>query len=213
MYTWEDHERRILGRSGLTFTRKQFVLDVGCGGSEEGVRGGRMSYLIAQQAGKVIGVDFQPNPAWHESQLKSSNLEFVVTDACKLPLRNNTFDLVFAKNLLHHVAMPELAIAEMKRVTKRGGIIIIIESNRYNPIKYIVTTKIFGHEHFTGKYFKRLLCQQFNEVKFKSFEAHYYPVKTKLGKYLLLGVERVFEKTPLLNRLLGLNVAIARNEG
>jgi 2-polyprenyl-3-methyl-5-hydroxy-6-metoxy-1,4-benzoquinol methylase len=32
MYTWKDHERRILGKLGLSFTRKQLVLDVGCGG-------------------------------------------------------------------------------------------------------------------------------------------------------------------------------------
>ena len=120
------------------------------------------------------------------------------------------FDLVFAKALLHHVPVPELAIAEMKRAAKRGGIIVITEPNRYNPIKYIFTNKMMGHDHFTTQYFSQLMSQSFTKVDFKSFEDHYYPAKTKLGKYLLFAVDRVFEKTPLLNRFLGYNVAIAK---
>jgi ubiquinone/menaquinone biosynthesis C-methylase UbiE len=169
-----------------------------------------MSHVIAQQAGDVIGVDIEPNRFWHELKLRSSNLQFVVADVCRLPFKDNTFNVVFAKNLLHHVAIPELALAEMKQVTRSGGMIVIVESNRYNPIKYIFGTLVAGHRHFTGKYFKQLLRQQFNEVKFISFDAHYYPVRTKLGKYLLIGLERVFERSPVLNKFLGVNVAVAR---
>ncbi len=203
MYTWEDHEQRLLGKLGLIFSREQSALDVGCGR-------GTMSYIIAQQAGKVIGVDIQANAAWKEFESKLANLEFQAADACKLPFSSDMFDVVFTKDLLHHVPVPELAIAEMKRVTRRGGIIVIVESNRYNPIKYIFTYKILGHKHFSRKYFERLIMSKLSGVEFKSFEDHYYPMKTKLGKYLLFAVDRVFEKTPLLNRFLGYNVAIAR---
>lgn len=210
MYTWDDHERRMLSRLGLTFTRKQSVLDVGCGGGDEEKRGGTMSYVIAQQAGKVIGVDIQPNPAWKGLQSKSSNLGICVADARKLPFRDNTFDLVFAKDLLHHIDNHTLAVAEMKRVAKARGSLIIVESNRYNPIKYVLLTMMRGHQHFTSQYFRQLILKHFTDAEFKSFEDHYYPAKTELGKRLLFAIDAAVEKMPFLSGLLGYNMAMAR---
>jgi len=169
-----------------------------------------MSYVIAQQAGQVIGVDIQPNPAWEALSLKSANLEFQVGDASKLSFGDGTFNVVFTKDLLHHMTNPVLAVAEMKRVVKRGGHVIIVESNRYNPIKYIFTVTILGHKHFTAKFFRQLITSVFQEVEFKSFDDHYYPAKTKLGKHLLFVIDKIFENTPLFNRFLGYNVAVAR---
>jgi ubiquinone/menaquinone biosynthesis C-methylase UbiE len=175
MYTWEQHEERMLRKIGFTFSAHQSVLDVGCGGEGERERGSIMSYVIAQQAGRVIGIDIEPSPAWRAMQLKLVNLEFQVADACRAPFLDDTFDVVFAKDLLHHVPVPEQAIAEMERVTKRGGFIVIVESNRYNPIKYIFTVRILGHNHFSQGYFKQLVMSKLKEAEFKSFEDHYYP--------------------------------------
>ena len=67
MYTWEEHERRLLAKVALPFSRNQFVLEVGCG---EGI----MSYVLAEQVGNVVGVDIQSNAAWKELSLKLVNL-------------------------------------------------------------------------------------------------------------------------------------------
>lgn len=204
MYTWEDHERRMFRKLGLALQVDQSVLDVGCGD-------GTMSYLIAQQAGKVLGTDIQPNAAWWDLERSLSNLEFQIADACQLPFSNDRFDVVISKDLLHHVATPERAIAEMRRVAKEGALVIIVESNRYNPIKYVCLTKLRGpEEHFAKKQFKQLITSKFTSVDFSGFEDHYYPAKTRLGRHLLFTLDWVFEKTPVLNRFLGYNVAIAK---
>lgn len=56
-------------------------------------------------------------------------------DAEKLPYADNSFDIVFEANLLHHVERPEDVISEMKRVSK--DYIIFIEQNRLNPVMFL----------------------------------------------------------------------------
>lgn len=47
-------------------------------------------------------------------------------DKEKLPYKENTFDIVYTKNLLEHLGNPLNALKEMKRVLKKGGKIILI---------------------------------------------------------------------------------------
>lgn len=47
--------------------------------------------------------------------------EFAVSDACNLPIADNTFDYVYSFGVLHHVADTDKSIAEVYRVLKPGG--------------------------------------------------------------------------------------------
>ena len=55
-------------------------------------------------------------------------VNFVIGDACHMDFEDDTFDVVGIGNSLHHI--PDLAalLAEMKRVVKPGGLIILSES-------------------------------------------------------------------------------------
>ena len=54
-------------------------------------------------------------------------VSFVLGDACRMDFKDNTFDVVAIGNSLHHI--PDLAalLAEMKRVVKPDGLIILSE--------------------------------------------------------------------------------------
>lgn len=52
-----------------------------------------------------------------------SNIDFVVADVHALPFADNTFDITHAHQVLQHVANPVLALQEMARVTKPGGLL------------------------------------------------------------------------------------------
>jgi ubiquinone/menaquinone biosynthesis C-methylase UbiE len=56
-----------------------------------------------------------------------SNLKFLKGNALKLPFENNRFDFVFCRYLLHHLPDALVALEEMKRVAKAGGIIFVQE--------------------------------------------------------------------------------------
>lgn len=60
----------------------------------------------------------------------------VVGDAYELPFANNSFDLVVSGNLLEHLAMPYLAVQEMKRVVRKNGYVIIIAPYSIHEHKY-----------------------------------------------------------------------------
>jgi ubiquinone/menaquinone biosynthesis C-methylase UbiE len=96
------------------------VLDVGCGP-------GPVTLDVAEAVypGAVVGVDFsassitQAQAAAEAAQCK--NITFQVGDTYQLDFADETFDLVYSTNLLGWLREPVQALAEQRRVTKRGG--------------------------------------------------------------------------------------------
>ena len=64
----------------------------------------------------------------HFNQIGAS-IEFVKGDAHQLPFADNSFDIVTCQTVLIHLKRPDLALREMKRVVRKGGIVICAESN------------------------------------------------------------------------------------
>jgi SAM-dependent methyltransferase len=64
-------------------------------------------------------------------------VEYVRADAHEIPFRDGSFDLVYARYLLEHVAAPEQVLREMRRATRRGGRVAVCENdislNRVDP--------------------------------------------------------------------------------
>jgi len=50
------------------------------------------------------------------------NIDFIA-DACDLPFRDESIDMVIFKNVLEHVKNPMKALSEIRRVLKKGGIL------------------------------------------------------------------------------------------
>jgi ubiquinone/menaquinone biosynthesis C-methylase UbiE len=102
------------------------VLDVGCGV-------GRDADAMLDKVGangRVVGVDVskdlisQANERTRERKLRP---EFVVGQAEALDFADSTFDASRIDRVLQHLDHPELAIAEMVRVTKPGGRVVALE--------------------------------------------------------------------------------------
>lgn len=58
-----------------------------------------------------------------------------IGSAYELPYEDNSFDVVFTSNLLHHLEEPEKAVKEMQRVSKKH--VVISEPNRNNPLIFL----------------------------------------------------------------------------
>jgi ubiquinone/menaquinone biosynthesis C-methylase UbiE len=96
------------------------VLDVGCGT-------GALAYALAPLVGEVVGVDSSEEYLAAAREDAADNCSFVVGDAEALPFDYGDFDLVGCLRVLHHVARPELVVAEIVRVTRPGGRILIAD--------------------------------------------------------------------------------------
>ena len=179
------------------------ILDLGCGF-------GSGSVAISKFAKSVVGADLLKYKEWN--LLKNKKVKFLVASSAKLPFKDNTFDGVFIKDVLHHLKNMDKALEEVYRITKPGGDIVIMEGNRYNLIFYLYVTKIRGHDHLTQKEFKKLILKYFSNSKFISFEA-YPPFRMPIQIYkVVIKIERIISKIAFLKPILSYNVVIIKND-
>jgi demethylmenaquinone methyltransferase/2-methoxy-6-polyprenyl-1,4-benzoquinol methylase len=95
----------------------QSLLDVG-GGT------GYLASCVADRYARVVVADFSPGML---SVARTRNLETVEASALELPFKDEEFDVVLCTDALHHIKQIERAVAEMCRVLKPGGTILIHE--------------------------------------------------------------------------------------
>ena len=103
-------------------SRGNTLLDCGCGP-------GSITLDLAHflRDGQVIGIDIEPNQIEaaraEQAQQGLTNVSFEVADAYNLPFPDGSFDAVFAHALLMHLREPLVAMREMRRVLKPGGVV------------------------------------------------------------------------------------------
>jgi ubiquinone/menaquinone biosynthesis C-methylase UbiE len=96
---------------------------------DAGTGAGALAFALAPHVGEVLGVDRVPEllTRARERATAFGNVTFVEADITKLPFEDFSFDLTGTLRTLHHVPRPELVIAELVRVTRRGGTVVVID--------------------------------------------------------------------------------------
>ena len=94
------------------------AVDVGTGA-------GTLALALAPLVREVVGVDLVPELLERARANAPANVTFVEGDATSLPLESGSFDLACTRRTLHHIARPELAVAELVRVTAPGGRVFV----------------------------------------------------------------------------------------
>ncbi|WP_447598245.1 methyltransferase domain-containing protein [Nitrospira sp. Nam80] len=102
------------------------VLDVGCGTGLETVR---LAKVVAP-SGTVVGIDASEK-FLVEARRRTAGLGLPIDyrqgDALQIQFPEKTFDVARAERLFPYLAAPERALSELIRVTKRGGVVALIE--------------------------------------------------------------------------------------
>jgi ubiquinone/menaquinone biosynthesis C-methylase UbiE len=113
------------------------MLDVGCGEGLAEVSIGHMHISQVRQIGIDRVVD-QAIAARHESAAHNLRASFAAGDAVALPFAAGVFDAVYCVAVLQHVRDLDAAIAEMARVTRRGGRLVAVEPD--NSARYLYSS-------------------------------------------------------------------------
>lgn len=104
------------------------ALDVACGP-------GILACALAERADRVVGIDITPamieQARARQRAAALHNCEWHVGDAAALPFGDGAFDLVTTRYSFHHLLDPAIAMAEMKRVCRAGGRIVVIERHAH----------------------------------------------------------------------------------
>ncbi len=132
-------ERELL--AGFPFPPRGAVLEVGCG---EGGNLVNLGAVVRSDARLVVGMDlFERKVAFGQRQVATAR--FVCGDALALPFKDESFDAVLCRDLLHHLEDRGPAIAELRRICKPGGDLWILEPNGRNLLMILLAT-IRPHE-------------------------------------------------------------------
>lgn len=105
-------------------TSDDMVLDVGCGP-------GSLTLPLAQICGHVIGFDLTEamidQAKARQAEMGIDNVDWQIGDALPLPFEDHSFSLIVTRATFHHMAEPTKVLAEMERVCKPGGRIVVID--------------------------------------------------------------------------------------
>lgn len=96
------------------------ALDVGTGA-------GALAFALAPLVRDVVGLDPVPELLALARERARPNTEFVEGDGTALPFPDGAFDLAGTHRTLHHVAQPERVVAELARVTRPGGRVLVVD--------------------------------------------------------------------------------------
>ncbi|MCX8188942.1 MAG: class I SAM-dependent methyltransferase [Nitrososphaeria archaeon] len=114
----------------LDLGEKNIILDIGCGTCI-------LFESIYNKDRTLIGIDISEKilrEGWRKFKGKS-NIMLVQADADHLPFRNKIFDTIFTITLIQNLPNPKATLQEIKRVSKKGALIIATGLKRKYEIK------------------------------------------------------------------------------
>lgn len=104
----------------LDLSGDERALDVGAGV-------GALAFALAPNVRDVVAIELDEELAARARADAPANVEVVVGDGEHLPFESFSFDFAGTLRVLHHTRRPELLVAELARVTKPGGTILVVD--------------------------------------------------------------------------------------
>lgn len=147
-------------RWGLDGVRE--ALDVGCGAGHWGRT--VLSHLPAPAS--MVGVDREARflqLAQQQAQARglAERLSFVQGNLEALPFADDRFDLVTCQMVLIHVADAEAALREMIRVTRPGGLVVVVEpDNRAGNLALLNGEPALLDDEIASLVLLQLVCER-----------------------------------------------------
>jgi ubiquinone/menaquinone biosynthesis C-methylase UbiE len=114
------------------------ALDVGAGA-------GAFAFAIAPRVREVVAVELNEALAARARADAPPNVEVIVADGEHLPFERASFDIAGTLRTLHHTPRPELMVAELARVTRPGGTILVVD--QLAPADPLVGLELTRFEH------------------------------------------------------------------
>ncbi|HEU4552111.1 MAG TPA: class I SAM-dependent methyltransferase [Chitinophaga sp.] len=120
----EDYFRKMLGD-----VKGKKILDIGSGH-------GNTALNLAVKGAIVTSIDIAPKlieGCKHRAQINKLDVDFRVMNACELEFADNTFDIILGFRTIHHLPNLEQFYKEAQRCLKKGGFLLVVEPQKYNP--------------------------------------------------------------------------------
>jgi ubiquinone/menaquinone biosynthesis C-methylase UbiE len=157
-----SHRAMIRRLKSVSAGRPLRILDIGCGTGQFAAR-----VRAALPNSTIYGIDLSTGmlekgkPRW---EFHAKSVFPVQGDSERLPFDSASFDVVTCANSFHHYPRQERAIAEMRRVLRTGGHLMIVDGYRDAPwgwfIYDVCVACVEGDvHHASSRRFSELLTQ------------------------------------------------------
>ena len=133
----------------LQLSGDERVLDVGAGT-------GALAFALAPRVREVVAVEIDEELAARARADAPENVEVVVGDGAHLPFDRGEFDVAGTLRTLHHTRRPELIVAELARVTRPGGTILVVD--QLAPVDPLAALELTRFEHARDPSTSRILA-------------------------------------------------------
>jgi ubiquinone/menaquinone biosynthesis C-methylase UbiE len=133
----------------LAPTGEERAVDVGTGA-------GAFALALAPLVREVVGIDVVPEMLAEARKRAPANVQFVEGDVTALPFERGSFDLACTARALHHVARPELLLAELDRVLRPGGTMLVVD--QLAPVDPLAAIELNRFEHARDPSTTRILA-------------------------------------------------------
>lgn len=199
----------------LKLKTNERVLDVGCG---EGI----FTNYLAKTNNLVSGVDISTrnlSVAKASAHQLGCSVNYVQSDAAKMPFRNSSFDKVFSISTIEHISDDMSTFKEINRVLKPGGVFVFSVPLNSNPvlpcwavswsqsIKNLLTNSTITSSSSVSEYVKKidlkynhkrryslpLITDIMNQSGFKIIHIKYNPMLFGRFAHNLVHTFRIFE--------------------
>jgi len=113
---------------------KGTVLEIGCGSGTDTLQLSRLNDSIS-----LFAFDIGKNVAGLSRRLsREVNLRIFRASALRIPLKNDTVDMVYSFGVFHHTSDPAKCLEEAYRVLKRSGAVFfyLYSAHEDNPVKF-----------------------------------------------------------------------------
>jgi len=149
----------------LRLTGKEKILEIGACFSYA-------SFKFAQKGCSVVALDISNYLKVSDLYVGTAYFERLFSDMHRMPFSDNTFDIVFGSAVLHHSKNLKEAFAEIRRVLKPGGKLVLINEaargrlEREHPVFKKMKEKGFGDTAYTiGEWIQGARAGGFKRVK------------------------------------------------
>ncbi|MBN2009238.1 class I SAM-dependent methyltransferase [candidate division KSB1 bacterium] len=143
---YDNTDRIITNLTQITELNGKQILEVGAGTARD-------SFAMIDAGADVFVLDYSM-PAFHIikrlNQQRSSGVYPILADTFKIPVAENTFDIVFHQGLLEHFTNPVELLKENVRVLKKDGLLLVDVPQRYHIYTVIKHILIFLNKWFAG---------------------------------------------------------------
>jgi len=167
-------KRRVADLAAVTPGAR--ALDLCCGT-------GDLALALARRGARVTGLDFSaPMLAVARRRQGGRDIEFIQGDALQIPFPDASFDIVTMGYGLRNLASWEAGLAEMRRVAKPGGRLVILEFGK--PANALWRSLYFAHLRCSVPLTGWLFCGNAQAYAYILESLKHYPAQLAVAAHL-----------------------------